>query len=77
MVRGEMAVEMAAVMASMELLELLILAVEVVVEETVLTAETAAPVLSLSKSLTLSLPHSLVVSHLRSQLLLRDSTSTR
>jgi hypothetical protein len=40
-------------------------------------AATAAPVSSLSKSRTITLPHSLVVSHLLSQLLLRVSTSTR
>jgi hypothetical protein len=50
-------------------------AVVVVVEQHLLVK--AAPVLSLSKSLTLSLPHSLVVSHLLSQLLCRDSTSIR
>ena len=50
MVRGEMAVEMAAAMALLELVVLVIQAAVVVVEETVLTAATEALELSSSNT---------------------------
>jgi hypothetical protein len=65
-----------SVMVRLALLERLTQAVEAV-EQVMLRLMLAVQALLLSKFPTQFLPHSLVVSHLLSQLLLRDSTSTR